>query len=184
MQNYPIFYSECAIGDYQNYILCCDEYSNCANGSIEAKIDVGNCKLKIKKVDKDSKMPIKNVKFSFKYENGEIIGTYNTDEKGEIKLANLKPGTVIAKEESCDNNYVLDNTEHKIKVVFDKETVVEIENELKEDETTMPTIENKIKKSNEILPRTGGVDTGEFLLKTGMFASIASSIAIRKRNKM
>ncbi len=133
-KNYPIYYAECTQGNYQNYVLCCDSYSRNIELSGKLDIKINKSKLKIKKVDKDTRAPIANVKFSVKYKDGANIGIYTTDENGTIYLEDLHQGKIIIKEIESNNKYELDTTEHEVALGY---------NELKE-----LTVENEIKKAN------------------------------------
>ena len=75
-KNYPIYYAECNVGNYQNYMLCCDMYSDDVQASSNININANKCGIQIEKIDKDTKYPIKGVKFLIKYESGEEIGIY------------------------------------------------------------------------------------------------------------
>ena len=103
-KNYPIYYAECNVGNYQNYMLCCDMYSDDVQASSNININANKCGIQIEKIDKDTKYPIKGVKFLIKYESGEEIGIYETDENGKINIANLKPGNISIKEIETNKN--------------------------------------------------------------------------------
>lgn len=59
------------------------------------------------------------------YRDAELIGTYTTDENGQINLSNLKPGTYLVKEVATDDNHVVNSTPQQIKIKADsKDTAV------------------------------------------------------------
>ena len=130
-QNYPIYYAECESGNYQNYILCCDTYSNDITASIKTDINAYESKLQIQKTDKDTGSPIKGVKFSVKYENGEDIGVFETDKDGKILIQNLKQGNIQIKEIETDEKYVLNNEINKVKLNYNELKTVKLQNEMK-----------------------------------------------------
>lgn len=130
-KNYPIFYAECTEGNYQNYLLCCDSYSNNIESNANVDIKIKKSKLKITKVDKDTNNPIPGVTFSIKYKNGEDIGTYKTDEKGIIYLNNLHQGQVIIKELETNSKYTINTDDVTLDIGYNDEKNVVIKNEIK-----------------------------------------------------
>ena len=130
-RNYPMYYAECKEGNYQNYILCCDSLSKDveATGSVDVKIS--KSKLKISKVDKDTKEAIAGVKFSIKYKDGKDIGTYTTDENGSISLNNLHQGQVVIKEVESAKNYEVMTGEKVLDIGYNDSKEITIENEMK-----------------------------------------------------
>lgn len=130
-KNYPIYYAECTSGDYQDYVLCCDEYTNDIKSSANINIEANTSNLKIKKVDKDTKQVIEGITFSVKYQDGTDIGTYETNEKGEIYIKNLKQGNIIVKEIETKENYKLNTNEIVVKLEYNTTKTIEIENEQK-----------------------------------------------------
>ena len=130
-KNYPIFYAEAVDGNYQNYVLCIDEYSNNIEANSEFKLDVNKCKLQIIKTDKDSQVPIEGVKFSVKYKDEDVIGEFTTNKEGRIIISNLKPGEIIVKEIESNKDYVIDSKEASIKLEFDEFKTLKLTNELK-----------------------------------------------------
>lgn len=130
-KNYPIFYAECTNGDYQNYILCCDTYSDNVEATIQTSLETNKSKLQIQKKDKDTNLPIKGVKFSIKYQDGEDLGTYETDADGMIYLNKLKPGNIQIKEIQTDEKYILNPEVVNVKLGYNELKTVKIDNELK-----------------------------------------------------
>lgn len=147
-KNHPIYYAECTHGNYQNYVLCCDSYSKNIEASGSVDIEIAKSKLKIKKVDKDTGLPIANVKFSIKYKDGTNIGTYTTDEKGWIYLENLHQGQVVVKELETSSKYELDTKDYEITLAYNDAKELTIENEIKKANINIIKVDadnNKIK---------------------------------------
>ena len=130
-KNYPMFYAESIGGNYQNYILCADSYSNDVQASTVTNIDAYKSKLQIFKADKDSGKPIDDVKFLLKYDNGQEIGTYTTDENGIICVENLKKGNVIVTELESNKEYTCNTNQILVNLEFNELKTITIENELK-----------------------------------------------------
>ncbi|MBP3503152.1 MAG: Cys-Gln thioester bond-forming surface protein [Clostridia bacterium] len=130
-KNYPIYYAECMVGNYQNYMLCCDTYSNDVQATCSIEINANKAGLQIEKIDKDTKTPIAGVKFSIKYEEGTELGLYETDEKGKINIQNIKPGNIQITEVETNENYILDSKTNNLKLEYDEIKKITLENEKK-----------------------------------------------------
>lgn len=130
-KNYPIFYGKCTTGNYQNYMLCVDEYSKNIKGNYSFDINVNKSSIKLKKMDEETKEPLKDIKFKFAYEDGNFIGDFFTDKNGEIKIDNLKPGKIIVTEVETNKDYILDSKKHFIEIGFDESKKINIFNKLK-----------------------------------------------------
>lgn len=130
-KTYPIYYSECKNGNYQNYLLCCDSFSDNFNAVNDINIEINKSSLKIVKIDKDTKRPIAGVKFSVKYKDGTNIGTYTTDENGVIYIENLHQGEIIVKELENNKFYNISKDEYIIELNYNESKNIVIENEIK-----------------------------------------------------
>lgn len=130
-KTYPIYYSECKNGNYQNYLLCCDSFSDNFNAVNDINIEINKSSLKIVKVDKDTKRPIAGVKFSVKYKDGTNIGIYTTDENGVIYIENLHQGEIIVKELENNKFYNISKDEYIVELNYNESKNIEIENEIK-----------------------------------------------------
>lgn len=130
-KTYPIYYSECKNGNYQNYLLCCDSFSDNFNAVNDINIEINKSSLKIVKIDKDTKSPIAGVKFSVKYKDGTNIGTYTTDENGVIYIENLHQGEIIVKELENNKFYNISKNEYIVELNYNESKNIEIENEIK-----------------------------------------------------
>lgn len=130
-KNYPIYYAECMVGNYQNYMLCCDTYSNDVQATCSIEINANKAGLQIDKIDKDTKTPIAGVKFSIKYEEGTELGLYETDEKGKINIQNIKPGNIQITEVETNENYILNTQTNYLKLEYDETKQITLENEKK-----------------------------------------------------
>ena len=91
--------------------------------------------LTIDKVDSVTKDPIKGAKFHITYASnnsftGELndLGTYFTDENGQIKLTKLRDGWYTATEIKAAKGYLLDSTPHNFEMKAGKTTSLTIEN--------------------------------------------------------
>lgn len=130
-KNYPIYYSKCNVGNYQNYMLCCDTYSDDVQATCNININANKCGLQINKIDKDTKLPIQGVKFSIKYEDGTDLGIFKTDDKGNINIKNVKPGNIVITEVETNKYYVLNSNKTTLTLKYNETKKVTLENEKK-----------------------------------------------------
>lgn len=71
--------------------------------------------LSITKYDEQTKALLPGVTFEV-YRDAALIGSYTTDEMGQIQLTDLQPGTYLVKEVSTDAGYVLDSTPQQVEL--------------------------------------------------------------------
>ena len=96
---------------------------------LENKLKRGN--LKIKKIDFDTKTPIKDTEFII-MKDEKIIYQGKTDADGIIELNNLVYGIYKIKEVIASNGYLLNEMIYEVKIDDEnKDVYIEIENELK-----------------------------------------------------
>ena len=101
------------------------------NASDTQTITVYNTKvggLTIIKKDKETGERIKGVQFEIRKLNGEIIGTYTTDENGVINLPEAEKGWYQVVELKAAKGYKLDDTPHQIEVKDGGTATLEITN--------------------------------------------------------
>ena len=116
--------------------------------SVEVENEHKKGSIKIYKVDKDNnQIRLGNVEFQlYSEEFKKVIGTYYTDVNGELKIDNLRTGNYKLIETKTNKWYNLaEDTE--IKVEWDKETVKDVENELKKGQVRVIKVD---KDNNEI----------------------------------
>ncbi len=127
LKNYPIFYGKAPEGK-QDYVLTYKSY-----GEVKEKFDlnlkINNGKIKVFKIDGETKEVLEGVKFELINEN--TLENYSgiTDEKGEILFDNLYSGKYILKEVEGLENYVKNEEEYEIEVKYNSEIEIIIENE-------------------------------------------------------
>lgn len=129
VKSYPIFYGDSGNNSTQNYIFM--DPSEVSSAYTKLTLDSHKSSIRIVKEDSETKTKLANVKFNFKYEDGEIIGDYLTDQNGVIELNNLRPSTIIATEISTNENYILDSTPKKIEIAYAESKSMTIGNEIK-----------------------------------------------------
>ena len=127
---------------------------------LENKLKRGN--LKIKKIDFDTKIPIKDTEFIIMMDE-KIIYQGKTDVDGIIELNDLVYGIYKIKEVMASNGYVLNEMIYEVKIDDEnKDVCFEIENELKKgklvirkldssDGSVISNVEFVIIKDNEVI---------------------------------
>ena len=156
VKSYPIFYGESEDSNMQDYVLI--EKNEVSSSKTELSINAYKSSIKLVKLDNESKLPIQNAEFNFKYEDGKNIGNFVTDSNGEIVIKNLKQGNIIVTELNVDEKYILDNTPQKINLEYGQIKEIEIENKRKKGQIEIlktSSNENKITGDKEGSPIEG-----------------------------
>lgn len=90
-----------------------------AGGHYEVIIpDTRRPSLLIRKFDSLNGLPMPGVKFEI-YRDTVLIGTYITDENGEVQLYGLQPGTYTVKEVAVDDGHIVNSTPQSIEITAD-----------------------------------------------------------------
>ena len=82
--------------------------------------------IKVIKTDGENKYLLSGVTFDLLDENKQILGSYHTDDKGEIRIENLPVGTYYLQEKGTLQDYYLDREMRE--VTIDKEHLEQIVN--------------------------------------------------------
>ena len=122
------------------------KYNDTKEITITNKIKTG--KIKVYKVEKDNKeVKIEGVKFDiYSEELKKVIGTYTTDQNGEINVENLPVGEYKVIEKDSNKWYNLAD-EIKLKVKFNETAEITIVNELKKGQVKVIKVD---KDNNEV----------------------------------
>lgn len=84
--------------------------------------------LIITKVDEANGKRLEGAKFEIRKQNGEIIGTYTTNQQGNIELTELDSGWYEVVELKAPSGYLLDTNPHRVEVKDGEQAKLEIEN--------------------------------------------------------
>lgn len=71
--------------------------------------------LRIIKVDQSTNQRLSGITFEV-YQDSALLGTYQTDDNGEINLYDLEPGTYLVKEVATDDEHVVNSTPQQIEL--------------------------------------------------------------------
>ena len=118
------------------------EYNKTTEIGIENEKKKGN--LQVYKIDKDNnKLILGSVKFDlYSNEDEEVIGTYSTDENGQIYIEGLPIGTYTLIEKTTNQWYNLaDDVE--VEINWNETTEVTIENELKKGQAKVIKVDSE-----------------------------------------
>ena len=84
--------------------------------------------LTITKIDADSGERLEGAHMEVRKMNGEIIGTYYTDQNGNIRLSELESGWYVVVELDAPDGYLLDSTPQQVEVKDGATTTLEFKN--------------------------------------------------------
>ena len=130
VKSYPVFFGQSPNPNWQDYALTYDAYYT-AGGETTLSVDAYKSKIKVIKIDNETKNPIEGVEFNFRYADGQNIGNYKTNSQGCIELSNQRQGKVIVTEVATKSEYILDDKEREILLDYDTYKELTIGNEHK-----------------------------------------------------
>ena len=172
VKSYPVFFGQSPNPNWQNYALTYDAYYT-AGGETTLSVDAYKSKIKVIKIDNETKKSIAGVEFNFRYSDGQNIGNYKTDSQGCIELSKLKQGKVIATEIATKSEYILDDKENEILLDYDTYKELTIGNEHKRGDLSVYKVDADNKKIT-----LGGVEfalySHEFQKITGHYTTDAN----------
>lgn len=118
------------------YILNGEEEQVLLQWGKTSKIEIENNRkkgnLKIVKIDAENKeIKLEGVEFEVYNDKKELINKVTTDENGEATIKNLNIGTYIIKETKTNEQYILNENEIELKIEWNKETEIKVENSKK-----------------------------------------------------
>lgn len=98
-----------------------------------SKVEIENSRkkgnLKIIKVDSENEeIKLEGIEFKLYNDKKELISKLITNEKGEAYITNLSTGTYTLKETKTNEQYILNEEEIELKIEWNKETEIKIEN--------------------------------------------------------
>ena len=145
VKSYPVFFGQSPNSNWQNYALTYDAYYT-AGGEATLSVDAYKSKIKVIKIDNETKKSIEGVEFNFRYSDGQNIGNYKTNAQGCIELNKLRQGKVIATEIATKSEYILDDKENEILLDYDTYKELTIGNEHKRGDLSVYKVDSDNKK--------------------------------------
>lgn len=125
---YVILEGKTTVSGTQNYVVTAGENAK-ATANISFKENVNTGKIIINKTDKDKKTPLEGIEFKLVDENGQVVDTQKTNEKGVAEFKNLVQGKYKVIETKTQENYVLPIEEHEVNVEYNKTITINKQNE-------------------------------------------------------
>lgn len=101
------------------------------NSGIDVELKANTASIKIRKIDTDTKQPIKDTIYELSKEDGTVLSIGTTDENGEIVFKELYQGNYVIKEIKANDDYVISQESVDIRASYNKMTEVTLENEHK-----------------------------------------------------
>lgn len=128
-KSYPVFYGE-KNKELQPYAITYDVYGD-SFGETSLSIKMNTGKVKINKIDEDTKSPISGVTFQIQKGDGTVVTNSTTGKDGIAIFSNLFPGSYKLKEISTNASYEILDEEFDIGVEYNKTTEQTVTNKLK-----------------------------------------------------
>ena len=128
METKPVLYGVSENKELQNYALTTFSYED-SEGIYYEQYQENEAQITILKREKESKTPLEGVEFQLLDSNLKVVyQNLITDEKGEIILKNVNPGTYYLKEVKTLPGYVLYNENIKIDIHLNEKVNVIVNN--------------------------------------------------------
>ncbi len=145
VENYPVFYGEAPDASHQNYVITYDTFGE-ENVSKMLQVFADTGRLKVLKVDNETKLPLKGVKFKLQRNGTNQIYEAVTNEKGEILFQNLIRGKYTLTELETNKNYNIENSSFQIDIEYDKTTQITIDNSIKKGKLKIVKVDKDTQK--------------------------------------
>lgn len=130
IQDYPVYYAKSKVSGMQNYVVIAEK-NEIQDGYFGTALIANRSNIEIAKIDEESKEAIGGAEFNIKYENGENLGNFKTDDYGKIKLNDIKQGKLIITEISTLDEYELKEDPIEVVVEYGSTYNLEITNKHK-----------------------------------------------------
>ena len=138
----PILFGATPNEDWQNYALTGDPYEIAGtNISEQFRGNVSN--ITVTKTDDETSQPINDTEFQL-LQDGQVLQTKTTNNNGQITFSDLYAGTYTVKESRTNDNYVPNNQEQQLNLIYNQNTTMNLTNSHKKGTLKI----NKIDKDN------------------------------------
>ena len=127
METKPIFFGKAPSGDLQDCALTTFSYED-VNTEIIQEYEKNGTEIIIQKEDEETEEPLKGAKFEILDENQKNIKVIETDEKGQIHLEQVIPGTYYIREIKAPDGYTLDLELQKMEIEMNQKITLKIVN--------------------------------------------------------
>lgn len=127
METKPIFFGKAPNGDLQDYALTAFSYED-VDTELLQEYEENGTEIIIQKRDKETGEALKKAKFEILDKNQKVIRVAETNEKGEIILDKLMPGTYYIREVKAPDGYALDMELQQIDIKLNEKIMLKIDN--------------------------------------------------------
>lgn len=127
METKPIFFGKAPNGDLQDYALTAFSYED-VDTELLQEYEENGTEIIIQKRDKETGEALKKAKFEILDKNQKVIRVAETNEKGEIILDKLMPGTYYIIEVKAPDGYALDMELQQIDIKLNEKIMLKIDN--------------------------------------------------------
>ena len=128
METKPVIFGRAPNEELQNYALTAFSYENIDTELLQ-QYEKNSTEIIIQKQDKETKEVLKNAKFEILDINKNVIRVAETDERGQIILNKLIPGTYYIREVKAPEGYNLDMELHQIDISLNEKIVLKVNND-------------------------------------------------------
>lgn len=128
METKPVLFGRAPNEELQNYALTAFSYENIDTELLQ-QYEKNSTEIIIQKQDKETKEVLKNAKFEILDINKNVIRVAETDERGQIILNKLIPGTYYIREVKAPEGYNLDMELHQIDISLNEKIVLKVNND-------------------------------------------------------
>lgn len=135
-KTYPVFYGKTRITGTQNYAITYDPLGD-VMGVGTLKVTTNTGKIKIVKNDSETNKPIAGVTFQLKKKDGTVVANATTNENGEASFSGLNQDGYVLKEIATNQNYILNEKEIPIDVMYNETSNLTITNDHKRGDLTV-----------------------------------------------
>lgn len=127
METKPIFFGKAPNGDLQDYALTAFSYED-VDTELLQEYEENGTEIIIQKRDKETGEALKKAKFEILNKNQKVIRVAETNEKGQIILDKLMPGTYYIREVKAPDGYALDMELQQIDIKLNEKIMLKIDN--------------------------------------------------------
>ena len=127
-KSYVILEGKTTVTDRQNYVVTAGEFAKFTQ-EMQLKETTNTGKIKINKIDSETKKPIQGVEFELKDNNGNTISKATTDLNGVANFTNLYQGKYTLVETKAQQGYISIESEIGVDVKYNQTTTINVENE-------------------------------------------------------
>ena len=127
METKPIFFGKAPNGDLQDYALTAFSYEDVGTELLQEYEENGT-EIIIQKQDQETEEALKKAKFEILDKSQKVIRVAETNEKGQIILDKLMPGTYYIREVKAPDGYAIDMELQQIDINLNEKITLKVDN--------------------------------------------------------